>query len=119
MMKRRWVVFNFISLLSCGCVHPSPPLSVADPEASVKIPAIKQAVQQDNQSVLPQLVRDLDSDDAAVRFFAVQGLRRLTGEDLGYHFYYDKIQRRPYIELWQKWLREHRQSSMVDAHDKQ
>lgn len=107
MMKRRWIALNLISLLPCGCVHPSQPLSVKNPDPSVKIPAIKQAVRQDNRSVLPLLVHDLDSDDPAVRFYAVQGLRRLTGADLGYRFYDDKLARQPSIERWRQWLKDH------------
>jgi hypothetical protein len=101
-----------------GCVHPSEPLSVKSHNPLVKIPAIKQAVREDDRAVLPQLVHDLDSDDAAVRFFAIAGLRHITGKDFGYRFYDDKIERRPAIEQWRQWLAtQEKQPPMVEAHD--
>lgn len=103
-MRKRLPLILPPLLLISGCVHPSRPLSVKDPDPSVKIPAIKAAVRREDRSVAPQLVRDLDSDDPAVRFFAIQGLIRLTGRDLGYRFFDDKLQRQPAVARWRQWL---------------
>jgi hypothetical protein len=104
-MRKAVLFILLLTPLPLGCVHPSGPMSVKNPDPAVKIPAIKLAVRQDNRSVAPQLVHDLDSDDAAVRFYAIQGLRRLTGNDLGYHFYEDKLDRQPAVERWKAWLK--------------
>ena len=90
-----------------ACTAPQGPRIVSDPDPSVKIPAIEQAVHDKDQSALPQLVRDLDSDDPAVRFYAIQGLRRLTGQDLGYAYYLDQDQRQAAVRQWQQWLAAH------------
>jgi hypothetical protein len=87
-----------------GCQAPAPPLSVANPDPTVKIPAIKAAVRHDDLSAAPQMVQDLDSDDAAVRLFAIYGLRRLAGQDFGYRFYFDEQERRPFVQKWRQWL---------------
>lgn len=50
------------------------------------------------------MVKDLDSDDPAVRFYAIGGLKRLTGQTFGYHYYEDEQQRRPALEKWKAWL---------------
>jgi hypothetical protein len=93
-----------MGLLVVGCRGPTPPLSVANPDPTVKIPAIKQAVRHEDLSAAPQLVHDLNSDDAAVRLFSIYGLRRLSGQDFGYRFYYDKQERQPFLQKWRQWL---------------
>ena len=78
---------------------------LADDDLSFKAPAIKQAVAADQKSAVPELIRSLDDDDPAVRFFAIEGLRRLVGETFGYHYYDDAPTRRPAIQQWQQWLK--------------
>jgi len=39
-----------------------------------------------------------------VRFYAINGLRRLTGDDFGYHYYDEKEQRQPAVARWQRWV---------------
>jgi hypothetical protein len=87
-----------------GCAEPSGPRTVYNRDLSVKAPAIKRAVARSDLTVAAELVKNLDSDDPAVRFYAVEGLRRLTGEDFGYLFYQEKEQRRPAVERWRRWL---------------
>jgi hypothetical protein len=77
---------------------------VANPDPSAKIPAIEQSVASKDLSAVPQMVKDLDSDDPAVRFYAIGGLRRLTGQNFGYQYYNDEDQRRPALEKWKVWL---------------
>ena len=50
------------------------------------------------------MVRDLGSDDPAVRLFAIGGLERMTGETLGYRYYDDEHARDLAIKRWQAWL---------------
>jgi len=92
-------VLMMVSFL-VGCLGGSGPRTISNEDPAIKIPLIRSAVERGDQSVLPQLVSDLDSEDAAVRFYAIDGLRRLTGEDRGYDWRMDKDARRPAVEQW-------------------
>lgn len=87
-----------------GCGGPGPVKDVSNPDPSGKIPAIVEAVRRGDRRALGQLVKDLDNDDPAVRFYAIEGLRRLTGQTLGYHYYYGEDERQPAIQAWKQWL---------------
>ncbi len=88
----------------CACAGRRGPASVSNPDPSVKIPAIKAAVEANSLTAVRQLVKDLDSDDPAVRFYAIQGLQRLTGETFGYTFYADEAGRAEAVDKWNAWL---------------
>jgi len=89
-----------------GCVPPRPKLVVTDPDPTVKIPAIKKAVQEHDLGAARQMVKDLESDDPAVRFYAVEGLRKLSGESFGYEWYVqDDDDRAKALKQWQAWLK--------------
>ena len=75
-----------------------------DPDPESKIPAIEQAVRNKDRKVIPQLVTDLDDEDAAVRLYAIGALRRFTGEDHGYRCYDDAQARKRAVEEWKQWL---------------
>ncbi len=90
-----------LAVMSC---RPIEPLTVTNPNPTIKIPAIKEAVRQDKISAVPQMVHDLNSDDPAVRLFSIYGLRKLTGEDFGYRFYLDEEERQPALAKWREWL---------------
>lgn len=95
-----------LAALACGCASPKIDYAVGDTDPSVKIPAIKIAAEgraRDGATVR-QLVKDLDSDDAAVRFYAIEGLRRITGESFGYEYYDEEEARKPAVQKWQAWL---------------
>jgi hypothetical protein len=77
---------------------------VTNPDLSGKVPAIKESVAEKDMSVVAQLVRDLDNDDPAVRFYAIQGLQRLTGQTFDYRYFDDETARRPAVEKWKAWL---------------
>ena len=83
---------------------PAGPRTVGDPDPDMKIPAIKTAVDCHDLSAAKQLVADLQSEDPAIRFYAISGLRRLTGQDFGYRYYDDEATRQPAVVRWQKWL---------------
>ena len=93
--------------LACGpagCTAPRRPLVVTDPDPSVKIPAYKKAVRQNDRDAVRQLVADLESDDPAVRLYAASALRRLTSENFGYRYYDGEEQRRAAVARWRQWL---------------
>jgi len=97
--------FVILLVLAGGCARPTG-RGLADDDASFKIPAIKSAVAAKDDKAIPQLVEDLESDDSAVRFYAIEGLRRLTGETFDYLFYDDEADRRGPVEKWKEWLSE-------------
>ena len=87
-----------------GCGGPPPVVDVSNPDPSGKIPAMKKAVREHDLHVVRQLVKDLDSDDPAVRLFSIQALEKLTGQRYGYEYFADEIQRKPALSAWQQWL---------------
>jgi hypothetical protein len=103
MFRPTRLILLLFPLLAVGCFgHESPSLTSPDP--TLKIPAIKESVEKHDQRSEGQLVKDLDCDDPAVRFYAIQGLHRLTGQNFGYRYYDDEIQRLPALRRWQAWL---------------
>jgi hypothetical protein len=104
-MKGYWAYLLVAGVgLGAGCSAPRPPLVVSDPDPSVKIPAIKKAVREKDKEAARQMVLDLESDDPAVRFFAIQGLQRLCGNDLGYRYWETEQNRQAAVERWKQWL---------------
>jgi hypothetical protein len=96
-----FVCCAMLCLVSC---IPREPINIKSHDPSLKIPAIKQEVAKKDTADVGQMVKDLDSDDPAVRFYSVEGLRRLTGDTFGYHYYDDEDVRRPAVKRWQEWL---------------
>jgi hypothetical protein len=89
-----------------SCTAPRPAPNIADPDPTVKIAGIKQAVAKRDRSALPALVQELDSDDPAVRLYAMEALERIAGERFGYEYYLDEEQRKPSLARWREWLKE-------------
>ncbi|MBV8781102.1 MAG: hypothetical protein JO353_06865 [Phycisphaerae bacterium] len=87
-----------------GCAAPRPDYSVRAHDPTEIIPAIRIAVRARDQSVVPDLIKNLDSDDPAVRFYSNDGLKKLTGQDFGYLYYADDLVREPAVRKWQAWL---------------
>jgi hypothetical protein len=87
-----------------GCAAPRIKPVLTDPDPSVKIPAMELAVKQDDRSAIPILIKNLENDDPAVRFYANDALRKLTGRDFGFQYYADEEVREPAIARWQTWL---------------
>jgi hypothetical protein len=99
-MRKTVLILAFASV---GCAEPAGPRVVANPDLSVKIPAIKQAANTHDREGISAMIDELSSDDPAVRFYAIEGLRRATGQTLGYRFYDDEAERQPAIERWKHW----------------
>ena len=101
-----WFLLVTTGSFLAGCSEPTGPKLISNRDLDVKIPAIKRAVESDNKTEIAELVKELDDDDAAVRLYAIEGLQRLTGQDLGYRYYDDREARKPAVERWNKWLSE-------------
>jgi hypothetical protein len=99
-----WLV---LSSLAAGCSGTTGPQTVANPDPGVKVPIIRAAVDRHDTSVIPQLIDDLNDDDPAIRFYANDGLQKLTGQDFNYRFYDDADARKPSIDRWRAWLGQH------------
>jgi hypothetical protein len=87
-----------------ACTEPRGPISVKSDDPTLKIPAIKEDVKSHDTKDVAQMVKDLNDDDPAVRFYSIEGLYRLSGDYFGYHYYDDEYARRPAIVRWNKWL---------------
>jgi len=88
-----------------GCSAPRPAPNIADADPTVKIAGIRQAVERKDRAALPALVEQLDSDDPAVRLFALGALERFAGQRFGYEYYFDEEQRKPSLARWREWLK--------------
>src|SRR3954469_17825354 len=93
-----------LALVIGGCSAPPPVIEVSNPDPSGKIPAMKKAVREHDLKVVRQLVKDLDSDDPAVRLFAIHALQELTGQRYDYDYFADEVQRKPALSRWHEWL---------------
>lgn len=67
---------------------------------AAKLYAIQHAGDQHRTEDIPQLIAALDSDDPAVRLFAIEALERITGERLGYVPYAPPHERRAAVDRW-------------------
>jgi hypothetical protein len=105
-----------LSALACNAPRPAP--NIADPDPQVKIAGIRQAAARGDRSVLPQLVDELDSDDPAVRLFAIEALQKFARERFGYEYYLDEERRKPSLARWRKWLKQQQQSQEPPRKDK-
>jgi hypothetical protein len=94
-----------------GCSAPRDAPSLSSRDAHRKIPAIKHAVEKDDEDAVPHLVAGLESDDPAVRMYSIEGLERLTGQTRGFRYYADDDARRAAVRRWKRWL-----SGQHDAH---
>jgi len=98
------IVVLVIGVAAGGCRAPGPDKDVKNPDPAGKIPAYKAAVREKDHRAARQMVKDLRSDDPAVRLFAIVGLRRLTGETFGYQHFDDEANRRLALRRWEQWL---------------
>ena len=96
---------GLLSIVGMGCSHA--PGRVTDEDPSDKIPAIKVAVEHKDKAAIPSLIADLNSDDSAVRFYAIDALQRLTGQTLEYRYYDDIEKRKAAVARWLAWEHSH------------
>jgi|SRR5271170_12494 len=92
--------------LTVGCTESKGPRTVENKDPTVSIPVIEDDVRQHDQKDDAQLVVDLNDDDPAVRFYAIEALRRLTGDDFGYRYYEDEDGRAAAVAKWNQWLKQ-------------
>jgi hypothetical protein len=83
---------------SCGPAAIDGGFDSANPAA--KMYAIEYAARTGDQTAVPHIVEQLDSDDPGVRSLAISALIRITGESHGYRDYDPPEARREAIERW-------------------
>ena len=88
---------------ACGG-GPRGPGVITDSDPDSKIRADKDVAQNKDMSAIPQLVKDLESDDPAVRFYAINTLQRLTNQTFGYQYFGSEEQRAGATGQWKAWL---------------
>ena len=104
-MVKGWVAICCV-VCCVGCRPPRGPVSIQSEDPDLAIHAIRQDVSENNTKDIATMVADLQSDDPAIRFYAIEALRRLTHDDFGYRYYESDEQRAPATALWQKWLKQ-------------
>ena len=97
-----------VCVAMAGCIPTETPrIGAIDP--SNNIPAIQEAARNGDSKAIPALVQQLDNDDPAVRFYAIEALQKLTGQTLGYEFYDDANSRKQAVARWQRWVTDHQE----------
>lgn len=105
----RDILFPLVTLSAwmCGCTQPrgedlyqrlqseSPP---------VRIQAALEAGERRDTRAVPLLVDRLSDSQSDVRFFAIEALRRITHQDLGYQSWDTPGNRQAAVERWYVWL---------------
>ena len=107
MMDVRFAIFLIALVAFCGCSARTGPKGLASEDSAEKIPALKAAGEQRDAKLVPRIVPELANDDPAVRFYAIEALRRITGETLGYRFYDPVEDQKEAITRWQDWIKQH------------
>jgi len=90
-------------LLSGGCI-PQETKRIGATDTVSNISAIEEAGRSNDRKAIPALISQLESDDAAVRFYAIKSLQKLTNQTLGYRYFDDADERRVAVERWKSWL---------------
>ena len=109
---KRWgrVLSGFLTIAALtsmgGCFGgDGPVVSLKSDEAAGRIPAMQQAAKRKDKSAYPDLIANLNDDDPAVRFYAIESLRRMTGQTLGYRYFEDETHRQESVQRWKDWLK--------------
>src|SRR5258708_4132819 len=101
----RGILLSACLLAGGGCI-PREAQSIGATDPASSIPAIQEAARKRDRAAIPALVRQLDSDDPAVRFYSIKALRDITGQTFEYHYFGDADERKPAVLRWQAWAKE-------------
>lgn len=124
MRHRDWILrFTLLPILAAaaGCPSSGQPAGEAlysrlqNEDPGVRIQAMVQAADADDQKAVPYLVEDLGNDDSDVRMFAYVALKKITGQTMGYEYFDTRRAREQAIARWRQWLRGGRQASATQT----
>ena len=116
-LGRNAAVILCLTTFGVGCTDTLGPKSVKSRDPLLKVPGIKAAAESHDSTDEAQMVADLDSDDSAIRFYSIEGLRRLAGDDKGYKYYEDDDHRRAAVLKWKAWLAQRRPNAAETSTD--
>jgi len=91
-------------LVAVSCAPPAITGGFDSPHPSARLFATRRAAGETDPAkasiALPGLIRNLDSDDPAVRLVSIQALEELTGETLGYRHFDPEWIRAAAVRRW-------------------
>lgn len=105
-----WVAGWLAGLMLSGCAGPdgrgrSLANAFESEDPVDRIGAAQKAAASNDKTALPALVTCLSDSESDVRFFAIAALRKITGQDFGYHYYDNEQARREAVDRWREYLR--------------
>ncbi len=103
-------------VLLTGC-YPGPHFraGIQSPDPNNRILAIRDAADKKDAKAVPLLVDRLEDEDAAVRFFTILALDRITGERFGYEYSESADRRAGAVRKWRAYVRDRRHAPAVDS----
>jgi len=108
-----WFWFGIV-LIQTGCSNrlarniELEDLQSSDP--TVRVMAIKWTGENKVLQAVPQLVVLLQNEDKAVRFYAIQSLRRITGTDNGFDYKANPKNRAVAVQRWREFVKSNKQT---------
>ncbi len=94
------------SLALTGCVPPVPE-GFASPDPNRRLSAISDAGERADESAIPDLIEQLESNDPGARLLAIRALEKITGQTLGYDHADPWWARAAAVRRWRDWARAH------------
>ena len=91
-----------LAAMLASCAGPGLEAGFDAPDPAARLHATVKAAAENDTTKLPQIVKDLESDDPAVRMLSIYALQRMTGETLGYNFAAPEPERRAAVEAWKQ-----------------
>lgn len=92
----------FLGPISCG--PPAISGGFDSPQPAARIFATRRAAAETDpakiREAMPGLIRNLESDDPAVRLLSAEALGELTGESYGYRYFDPEWLRSPAVQRW-------------------
>ena len=64
---------------------------------------MEKAAREKDFKAIPQLIKELENDDSAVRMYANYALEEITGVRTGYRYFEDDEHRQLAIAIWREW----------------
>ncbi len=111
-MHSRMAVFRALLALALALLGPvscGPPAITGgfdSPQPAARIFATRRAAAETDpakiRAAMPGLIRNLESDDPAVRLLSAEALDELTGESYGYRYFDPEWLRTPAVHRWRE-----------------
>lgn len=99
-----WALSGCVLVTATGCAPPAITGGFDSPHAASRLFAARRAAAETDPAriaaAMPGLIRNLDSDDPAVRLLSIEALEELTGETFGYRHFDPEWLRAPAVARW-------------------